>query len=155
MVINTGTSYQSSTITTQKMEEEYLKSVECGLKANPIMKCWKNNCGLRVVDNLFADEDIIKLHRIVQKGLGTRQETGGPSILDLNTGYVRDSNGLVNLFASDQEIYTPEDFNHYGDIINRLKQHVMETFQLEELYFTAPTFITRLDGRKEWNPQSK
>jgi len=108
-----------------------------------------------VVDDLFTKEDVDRLHSIVQKGLGTRPETGGPSILDLNTGYIRDSNGLVNLFASEQEIYTNEDFTYYGDVINRLRNHVMATFQLEELYFTAPTFITRLDGRKDWQPQSK
>lgn len=108
-----------------------------------------------MVDNLFTREDVDRLHSIVRKGLGTRPETGGPSILDLNTGYCRDSNGLVNLFATEQDIYSPEDFAHYGDVINRLKAHVMNTFDLEELYFTAPTFITRLDGRSDWSPQSE
>lgn len=98
---------------------------------------------------------MIRLHEIVRKGLGTRAETGGPSILDLNTGYVRDSNGMMNLFATEQEIYTSDDFAHYGEVIGRLRDHVMSTFQLEELYFTAPTFITRLDGRNDWSPQSQ
>ena len=61
----------------------------------------------------------------------------------------------MNLFAAEQEIYTNDDFTYYGDVINRLRNHVMTTFQLEELYFTAPTFITRLDGRSDWQPQSE
>ena len=78
------------------------------------------------------------------------------SIVDINTGYIRDGNGLENLFKRGNEaglIYTEEDFTAYGNIIKQLKQHVMDSFELTELYFTAPTFITRLDGRSSWQPQ--
>jgi hypothetical protein len=68
-------------------------------------------------------------------------------------GYVRDSNGLDNLFLRDEAVYSDEDFQHYGSVIQRLKDQVMATFGLTELYFTAPTFITRLDGRSSWEPQ--
>ena len=30
-----------------------------------------------------------------------------------------------------------------------------ETFQYSDIYFTAPTFITRLDGNTPWEPQRK
>jgi hypothetical protein len=40
-------SYQVPTIKAEKMEKEYFDSVDCVLKANPIMKCWKNNCARR------------------------------------------------------------------------------------------------------------
>jgi hypothetical protein len=66
---------------------------------------------------------------------------------------VRDSNGLDNLFLRDTAVFSDEDFEHYGSIIGRLKDHVMKTFDITELYFTAPTFITRLDGRESWEPQ--
>lgn len=29
----------------------------------------------------------------------------------------------------------------------------METFKIDDLYFTAPTFITRLDGNDSWSPE--
>jgi hypothetical protein len=46
------------------------------------------------------------------------------------------------------------DFAHYGKIINTLREAVLATFNLDEVYFTAPTFITRLDGEQDWAPRS-
>ena len=46
--------------------------------------------------------------------------------------------------------YTSDDFSHYVSIIRKLKDIVMQTFSVSDLYFTAPTFITRLDGNTSW-----
>ena len=46
------------------------------------------SCGGRVVDGLFSDDDITRLHNIASKGLARRAPQGGPTILDINTGYV-------------------------------------------------------------------
>ena len=58
-------------------------------------------------------------------------------------GYIRDGNGLENLFQRSNDIYTQLDFSHYGSIIHRLKDYVKNAFGIQTLYFTAPTFITR------------
>jgi hypothetical protein len=58
--------------------------------------------------------------------------------------------GLENLFARDEDIFTPDMFTHYGKIISKLKLLVANTFEISNLYFTAPTFITRLDGNSSW-----
>jgi hypothetical protein len=68
--------------------------------------CGTNSCGRRVVDNLFSEEDIASLLRIVEKGMSHRESLGGPTILDINTGYIRDSAGLDNLFFSGEEVYS-------------------------------------------------
>lgn len=107
----------------------------------------------RIIDNIFSQEDVQKLHDVVKKGMDQRKSLGGPTILDINTGYIRDSAGLDNLFVKKDEIYTSDDFATYGRVISRLKSLVAETFGLTELYFTAPTFITRLDGRSSWEPE--
>ena len=60
--------------------------------------------------------------------------------------------GLENLFLRPDSIYSAEDFAHYGGIIKKLKDLVMETFSISDLFFTAPTFITRLDGNASWSP---
>jgi hypothetical protein len=93
------------------------------------------------------------LHAIVEKGMSTRPSLGGPTILDINTGYIRDTAGLENLFSKSQDVYSDEDFAHYAKIITKLKETVSQTFGISELYFTAPTFITRLDGTKQWEPR--
>ena len=46
------------------------------------------SCGGRVVDGLFSEDDITRLHAIASKGLARRAPQGGPTILDINTGYV-------------------------------------------------------------------
>ena len=85
--------------------------------------------------------------------MSQRDRIGGPTILDINTGYIRDSQGLDNLFVKSNDIYSSEDFAHYGRIIQKLKETVMETFELSVLHFTAPTFITRIDADMPWEPQ--
>jgi hypothetical protein len=84
--------------------------------------------------------------------MSLRDDAGGPTILDINTGFLRDTNGMQNLFMENSDIFSSEDFEHYGSIIKRLKALVETTFQTE-VHFTAPTFITRLDGRSSWEPQ--
>jgi hypothetical protein len=114
--------------------------------------CLASACGRRVADGLFQDEDIANLARIVKKGMSQRSSDGGPTILDINTGFIRDTNGIENLFMRSESVYSDDDFAHYGEIIRRLKLAVTQTFNITELYFTAPTFITRLDGRPGWEP---
>jgi len=118
-------------------------------------RCMTSSCGIRIVDEVFSNSDALKLLEIANKGFSTRPSVGGPSIVDINTGYLRDSQGLVNLFMSmerGESIYTEEDFTFYRDVINKLKNTLEDTFDIENLHFTAPTFITRLDGRNNWEP---
>ena len=119
--------------------------------SNP--SCYSKTCTRAVVDGLFADGEARKLLDIAKKGMATRQSVGGPTILDINTGYIRDSNGLDNLFSKDNSIFDEVDFAVYGAVINKLKQAVENTFNISNVFFTAPTFITRLDGRSDWEPQ--
>lgn len=120
-------------------------------------KCRPKQCSRQIIDGLFSDDEIQALMIIVEKGLSLRQVKGdgGPSIFDLNTGFIRDSNGLENIFFNKHtDIFTPSDFEVYGAIISKLKRAAQERMQIETLYFTAPTFVTRLDGRNSnWEPK--
>jgi hypothetical protein len=86
-------------------------------------------------------------------------QNNGPTILDINTGYLRDTDGLDNLFHTEMKknsIYSVDDFTHYGNIIRKLKDLVMDTFNVKELYFTSPTFITRLRALDStWEPKGR
>lgn len=136
------------------LPNDFIKDVDC--KPHPAAKDFdgkcidENRCKRRIVDGLFSENDITKLHDIAKKGMSTRESIGGPTILDINTGFIRDSLGLDNLFALPNDLYTSDDFQHYASIISRLKQAVMETFSINTLYFTAPTFITRIDATRPW-----
>lgn len=131
---------------------DYFSSVDC-LTSFEKSQCHTDQCGRKVVDGIFSSQDIEQLHQIVKKGMSYRESLGGPTILDINTGYIRDSAGLENLFSRSQAVFSDDDFSHYGRIIFKLKQTVMQAFAIDELYFTAPTFITRLDGTQSWEPQ--
>ena len=148
--VDTG---DATVISIQKLNDAYVKRVECEYTADPPMKCWLNNCLRKVIDDAFTSENVKDLQRIASKAITLRADIGGPTIVDINTGYIRDGNGLDNLFERADPVYTEDDFETYGKIIRQLKQHVMESFELTELYFTAPTFITRLDGRPSWQAQ--
>lgn len=144
---------------TSPLIEQYLHSLPCkameidhddqGLDASCLSPSL-SHCKRRVVDGLFTTEDISTLRQIAEKGMSTRENVGGPTILDINTGFIRDSLGLDNLFALPNDLFSVEDFRHYASIIQTLKDAVMQTFDLSSLYFTAPTFITRLDATKDW-----
>lgn len=143
-----------SVIQEASSDAKFEKIVQCGGHSNHFSSgCKAEKCERSVIDGLFSDVDIEKLHEIAVKGMNQRPTLGGPTILDINTGYIRDSNGLENLFMKDEDIFSSDDFSHYSSIISRLKNHVMQQFHLSELYFTAPTFITRIDSRGEWEPQ--
>jgi hypothetical protein len=131
----------------------YLRNVTC--KTPRVFH--QGNCARIVLDNLFAPEDVMQLRALAERGMGVRPSRGGPTILDLNTGYLRDSDGLVNLFTDDRYtgLIQPADFELYRRVIMKLKGHVEDAFGLGEdyIFFTAPTFITRLDGRDSWSPK--
>ena len=148
---------------TERLSSAWHKDVNCHSKApsvEVVEGCVPSKCGRTIVDGLFEDQEIEQLLSIVERGLALRdkasQAGGGPAIFDLNTGFVRDSNGLDNVFAEKHNsLFTPADFYAYGRIIKKLKQHTMESLGVNHLFFTAPTFVTRLDGRNpDWAPRA-
>jgi hypothetical protein len=48
--------------------------------------------------------------------MSQRASIGGPTILDINTGYIRDSLGVENLFSKSNDIYSADDFATYARI---------------------------------------
>ena len=98
------------------------------------------------------------LHEVAKKGMYTRENKGGPTILDINTGFIRDSLGLENLFSRNRgggDIYTSEDFESYSIVIQKLKAAVTEHFDARDLHFTSPTFITRIDATTSWSAREE
>lgn len=130
----------------------YIKEVKCRYSESDDFippKCLRS-----VRDDIFSINEASTLLALANKGMALRESKGGPTILDINTGYIRDSQGLVNLFETENSIFEDSDFQNYGNIIKKLKSTIEDMFSLQnKLYFTAPTFITRLDGRNDWNPK--
>ncbi len=125
-------------------------NVSCHSDYLTLCPSFSGSCSRVVIDNAFTSTDINNLQNIAMKGM-TEKTLGGPTILDINTGFVRDSAGLENLFMKESTLFSPEEFEVYGNIIRHLKELVSSTFGLA-VHFTTPTFITRLDASKSWEP---
>eukprot|EP00937_MAST-01D_sp_MAST-1D-sp2_P003635 g3635.t1 len=120
-------------------------------------------CRRAVLDDFVSAAEVEQLRAIAQRGMAPRDRergtTSGPTIMDINTGYVRDPDGMANLFENAKDkskkgIFARADFKLYQAVIERIRQAVMAQFELTELHFTAPTFITRLVGDAAWQPKS-
>ena len=138
----TTNSLQSNSVVGVESDVKVLWNVTCRHNENvDNRKCQANYCARYVVDGEFSASEVKNLLLIADKGMAQREDVGGPTILDINTGYLRDSNGLENLFYRQQDLFSPAEFQHYGDMILRLKNILEVTFGIEDLYFTAPTFM--------------
>ena len=113
----------------------------------------EGECKRVVQDGFVNAQEVAQLRAIAAKGMAGRPSLGGPTIMDINTGYVRDDQGVVNLFDEKQPPrFEQADFTLYKAVIERIRQRVMAEFGTSELFFTAPTFITRLVGNASWAP---
>lgn len=130
-------------------------SVPCFQPAPAGSECYPQRCSRHLIDSLFEDTDIDALLAIVEKGLAlspATQTSGGPSIFDLNTGFVRTPAGMENIFARKHEnVFSPKEFEQYGKIIKKLKGILQERLDTTML-FTSPSFVTRLSHAPEWQP---
>ncbi|KAF0701608.1 Aste57867_7956 [Aphanomyces stellatus] len=130
-------------------------NVTCSNQYYPFIKgCHKRaKCGRAVRDNFVTPDVIDALREIADHGMQGRSTLGGPTIMDINTGYVKDGNGLINLYRQTPPVeFTTEQYTLYRDVIEKIRQTIMAEFDLSSLHFTAPTFLTRLIGNASWTP---
>ena len=93
---------------------------------------------------------------------GSQQGSATPELpppqRPVNSGFCLGPAGLHNIYEAeegrDATSYTPDDYGFYESVIDRLKAEVEREFGLTTLFFTAPTFITRLVGNTSWEPQT-
>ncbi|GMF29605.1 unnamed protein product [Phytophthora lilii] len=116
-------------------------------------------CGRAVIDNFVTPKQVTQLRNIAEIGMQNRSKLGGPTIMDINTGFVRDirpvprvteDGGMLcwikSLLTVDLIVWTAV------RVVEKIRMAVMKEFDLEKLYFSAPTFITRLIGNESWTP---
>eukprot|EP00752_Nemacystus_decipiens_P006784 g6093.t1 len=136
--------------------------------------CHPTRCG-RFAKHGFLDQQSVKrLIDMAERGMvGCGHDVrsgdhagGGPCIMDVNSGFVRAAGGdIQNIYeaaeGADEEgeartapLYSPDEYRFYGDTIERIRAKVQALFGLGFLKFTAPTFITRIQGRQGWQPAS-
>lgn len=128
------------------------------------------DCGRYVEDNFVSQQDVERLVHMLQKGFnlssvgppsgdanGSRRSlAAGPTILDINSGFMRDSK-LRNIYkpvtdpesgdvVQDAVSFTSDEYALYKSLFERIRLRVISVFGLNDLFFTAPTFVTRIVG---------
>ena len=113
--------------------------------------CGERPCDRVVIDDWLPPAEIDALRDIARRGAAAADAaaaSGGPTIVDINSGFVMAPGArLVNLYQSKRKPFGGEDYELYRSVIRRLKAEVEAAFpRASALYFTAPTFLTRLSG---------
>jgi 2OG-Fe(II) oxygenase superfamily len=67
---------------------------------------------------------------------------------------LRDADGVINIYRGDVSVYSADDYEFYKQTVEKIRSFVQNSFQLDFLYLTAPTFVTRLIGNSSWSPKS-
>jgi len=144
--------------------ERHSFPVECpAVPTSPKCTPEPDRCGRIVLDHFISAEEGASLRRIVDKGMDyapAGAEAGGPTIMDINSGFVRSSAGKMDNMHQPKakgktkvDLSTAE-YELYGTVIQRIRTAIKTEFGLSELHFTAPTFVTREVGNPEWQPQT-
>ena len=114
-------------------------------------------CDRLVTDDFLTEKEVARLIKMAEVGMSrsiTKKKLG-PTIMDINSGWVLPpSSHQPSSIYSKGQLYSPEDYELYKDVTQRLKKSVEETFNVKNLYFTAPTFITREVGSMKWKPKT-
>ena len=117
-------------------------------------------CRRIVIDDFASKEEIDRLRLLAEKGASKASPDaikGGPTIVDVNTGFVRDPNGVTNLYEGPNVLrFDRDELETYRRVMERIRDRVAEEFNATGLYLTAPTFVTREIGSAEhdWRPKS-
>jgi hypothetical protein len=134
------------------------------------------------VDNFITDAEVVDLLKIAEKGMNYASKTaklGGPTIMDINSGFVKCPNALNNMYDPDGDMqqqgkkkkkkkknnnkknkstppaqFTAKEYELYKSLMERIRLEIVRNFGLSDLHFTAPTFITRTVGSEAWEPQA-
>lgn len=114
-----------------------------------------DGCRRTLVDSFITADERQRLLALAERAMIGQPATGGPTIADVNSGYVLGPAGLLNLYEQqDDQAFsaTAAEYETYRKVVERIKQRVQLEFGLEILHFTAPTFVTRLVGNSSWTP---
>ena len=114
-------------------------------------------CGRLVSDTLIASKkETTALLKMMKKVFIRSNVTVGPTIADINSGLLRDSNGVQRLYHGEDRVYfSLKEYKLYGEIFLRARDQIAAQWGLDNnnLYFSAPTFVTRILGNSTFSPR--
>lgn len=73
------------------------------------------HCARVMYDDFLTAAEVSHLRSIADVGMAGRSKLGGPTIMDMNSGYVKDGQGLMNIYHSSKSrpVFTAQDYELY------------------------------------------
>ena len=128
--------------------------------------CLPTICRRLIYDDFLSPPDVSLLLALAEKAISAGRPSvprvPGPTIVDINSGYLRDSLGLVNMYSNAgsvdlaSNLFSQSEYDFYRSVVDRIRATVSKGFSLPSSsspYFTSPTFITRLVHEDDWQPK--
>ena len=113
--------------------------------------CSPKRCGRLVIDDFVDGAELAGLLHLAKKGMAvTRGGSGGPTILDLQSGALSFEDKFIDVWyafnMTGRRPITRSEAEVYRRLTERVAATARETFGAAELWLTAPTFFSRISA---------
>jgi hypothetical protein len=109
-----------------------------------------DECGRLVVDGFASDAEVSALRAIAGRGMALGGGSGGPTILDLQSGALSLEDKFIDVWyalnVTGRPPFTKSELKPYTDIVDRAATLLQREFGSEGLQLTAPTFFSRISA---------
>ena len=102
--------------------------IECSNSYEPSLpqSCVPKRCGRALLDSFITPTQVLELRNIAEKGMAGRDDSGGPTIMDINSGFVKDGAGLTNIYynksnSAPRRIFTSEEYLLYKNVVEKVR----------------------------------
>ena len=133
-----------------------LRSTPCSAKSYrpPVRGCTPKPaaCGQLVLDDFLSANEVEQLREIAERGMSMGGGSGGPTILDLQSGALSLQDKFIDVWMafnySKRKAYTRSELAVYRATTERLAAEVERTFGVSGVQLTSPTFFSRISADK-------
>ena len=151
-----STKAQSESPLVEELQPGALRSTPCSAKSYrpPVRGCTPKPaaCGQLVLDDFLSANEVEQLREIAERGMSMGGGSGGPTILDLQSGALSLQDKFIDVWMafnySKRKAYTRSELAVYRATTERLAAEVERTFGVSGVQLTSPTFFSRISADK-------
>lgn len=107
-----------------------------------------DGCGWLVADGFASDAEVSALRAIADRGMDLGGGSGGPTILDLQSGALSLEDKFIDVWyalnVTGRRPFTRSELRPYAAVVERAAALLRREFGSEGLQLTAPTFFSRI-----------
>jgi len=112
----------------------------------------KKNCGRLFNDLLLTNDEANLLQRIAKTVFKYVDPKSPSAKFDLVSGTLTQASGSTNIFdymkSKNMQLFSNDDFQSYINVRNKIKQKLMEYYEVDEVYATKPTIFSYLTNNE-------